>query len=92
VATELRNRAGELVSLVLYKFDSCPYCQIVLRRAAELGIELELRDTRRDPSARAELLRIGGMTQVPCLFIDGRPLYESADIVHYLETEVRPAS
>ncbi|MBO4496449.1 MAG: glutathione S-transferase N-terminal domain-containing protein [Clostridiales bacterium] len=30
------------------------------------------------------LLRVGGIDQVPCLFIDGKALYESDDIVQWL--------
>ena len=26
--------------------------------------------------------------QVPCLFVNGKPLYESTDIIRYLETQV----
>lgn len=78
--------------LVLYKFDSCPYCQLVFEAIDELGLDVPMRDTRQDPSARAELLRVGGKTQVPCLFIDGRPLYESADIVRFLESYAASAA
>lgn len=66
--------------LVLYKFDACPYCRRVMRVLKELSLELEYRDTRQNSEHRQELLRIGGKTQVPCLLINGQPLYESADI------------
>ena len=33
---------------------------------------------------RERLIRDGGKLQVPCLFIDGKPLYESDDIVAWL--------
>ena len=49
------------------------------------GIELPLKDTTADPVARQRLLDVGGKTQVPCLFIDGKPLYESNDIIDYLD-------
>jgi glutaredoxin 3 len=89
MSDELRNSQGGRLDLVLYKFDSCPYCQRVMHRARELGLELPMRDTRLEPGPRQELLRVGGKTQVPCLFINGAPLYESEDIVRYLEREVR---
>jgi glutaredoxin len=44
-----------------------------------------LKNIREDPEARKELISIGGKEQVPCLFIDGNPLYESADIINWLE-------
>ena len=33
---------------------------------------------------RKTLIEVGGMEQVPCLFIDGKPLYESLDIIAWL--------
>ncbi|MDU3117838.1 MAG: glutathione S-transferase N-terminal domain-containing protein, partial [Finegoldia magna] len=27
----------------------------------------------------------GGQDQVPCLFIDGKPMYESMDIIKFLD-------
>ena len=30
------------------------------------------------------LVKDGGKEQIPCLFIDGQPLYESQDIVKWL--------
>ncbi len=71
--------------LLLYKYDACPYCRRVQRRIAELGITVPIHDTRTDPAASGELYRQTGRTQVPCLFIDGEPLFESADIIEWLE-------
>lgn len=72
--------------LVLYKFDACPYCQRVMRQLGPLGLAeaVELRDTQREPAARASLMAATGMGQVPCLFIDEAPLFESADILAWL--------
>lgn len=71
-------------TLLLYKYDSCPYCQRVLRGASSLGLSLPVRDTLIEPGAREELYEKTGRTQVPCLFIDGEPLFESADILVWL--------
>ena len=75
-------------SLVLFKYDSCPYCQKVMREITRLGLEKRviLRDTMRDPTAHQELLAKGGKTQVPCLLIDGLALYESDAIIRHLHT------
>lgn len=75
--------------LVLYKFDACPYCQLVMREAASLGIVLPMRDTRADPAAAAAHRAATGRTQVPALYIDGTPLFESADIVEWLRVYAR---
>ena len=73
------------MSLVLYHFEACPYCAKVRKAAAELGVELEMRDTRQEERYREELVALTGKTQVPCLVIDGRPMHESDDIVAWLK-------
>ena len=72
------------MSLILYHFESCPYCAKVRATVKELGVELEMRDTREDDKFRDELLELTGRTQVPCLVIDGKPMHESDDIVDWL--------
>ena len=49
----------------------------------EQDIACEMRNTL-EPGVRDELIAIGGKGQVPCLVIDGQPLYESDDIIQYL--------
>ncbi|MBY4797155.1 glutathione S-transferase N-terminal domain-containing protein [Collinsella sp. AGMB00827] len=71
-------------SHVLYYRPMCPFCRKVLTYMESKGIELELKDLTNDEEARAELERVGGKAQVPCLFIDGKPMYESDDIIAYL--------
>ena len=68
----------------LFYKPTCPFCKKVLNYMDEQGINLPLRDVSTDADARDELLSVGGKTQVPCLFIDGEPLYESGDIIDYL--------
>lgn len=70
--------------LVLYIRPTCPFCVRVLRFLEGSDLEVATRDISSDPAAREELVSVGGKQQVPCLFIDGRPLYESADIIDYL--------
>lgn len=70
--------------LVLYIRPTCPFCVKVLRFLEGRDLEVATRDISSDPAARDELVGVGGKQQVPCLFIDGRPLYESADIIDYL--------
>lgn len=74
--------------LTLYHMPSCPYCLKVRRYMEAHDIEIPLRDITADPAARDQLKRVGGKVQVPCLFIDGTPLYESDDIIAYLSTHV----
>lgn len=71
-------------SLELYVGYWCPYCQKVLRFMERRGIELAERDVD-VPENRAFLVEHGGKYQVPCLFIDGKAMYESDDIIVYLD-------
>lgn len=68
----------------LYYMPTCPFCRKVRLYMDQQDIELPLRDITTDPEARATLERVGGKVQVPCLFIDGTPMYESDDIIAYL--------
>ncbi len=76
-------------SYQLFKYDSCPFCHRVLRFLESSQIEMETRDTLKDPKAYQELVLGGGRPTVPCLRIDRENevvwLYESSDIVKYLE-------
>lgn len=69
--------------LKLYYSPTCMYCIKVLRFMEQNGITLELRSTA-EPQNREYLITHGGMSQVPCLFIGDKPLYESNDIIAYL--------
>lgn len=75
-------------SYVLYQYASCPFCARVNQFLDRFGIELERRDTLRDPDAQRELIQGGGSGTVPCLRIESdagiRWLYESMDIMRYL--------
>ncbi len=72
--------------LVLYYRPTCPFCIRVLDFIERNGIHVDMRDISDDPEALDTLVRVGGKRQVPCLFIDGKPLYESGDIIDWLHT------
>lgn len=72
-------------NLELYYFDECPYCQKVLTAMEEMNISLTLKNTRKDPANREFHLKTTGKTQVPCLYIDGKPMFESMDIINWLK-------
>lgn len=77
-----------LSNLVLYHFESCPYCRRVRDYLAQAGVEVKMKDTRLDPTAREELRELGGKTQVPALLIDGKIMYESSDIIAWFKENV----
>ncbi len=84
---------GTPYDLALYAYDSCPYCRRVERALSQLGIAVERRNTLRDRTHRDDLIDATGRATVPCLFIDGTPMHESADIVRWLRAraEEQPA-
>ena len=74
------------MKLELFYKESCPYCQKVLRFMEMNKIDdVELKDIVANPEFRDNLLEVGGKGQVPCLFIDSKPMYESMDIIKFLK-------
>ena len=77
-------------NLSLYQFYACPFCLKTRRAFKRLGLNIQTRDAQKNP-ARAELSEGGGEIKVPCLRIDDNNqttwMYESSDIIHYLEQQ-----
>ncbi|MFT7538687.1 MAG: glutaredoxin 3 [Lysobacterales bacterium] len=73
------------MTLELYYRASCPFCLKVLAFMKDNNIEITLKDISATSDVRNDLIRIGGKQQVPCLVIDGKPLYESDDIINWLK-------
>jgi len=83
--------------LALYQFEACPFCVKVRRSMKRNALKIELRDARNDEQHRQELEQQGGRVKVPCLRIekeDGQVewMYESKDIINYLESKVVAAA
>lgn len=76
--------------LALYVLPGCPYCARVDAFLDRHGIEIEHRDVTQGTNGD-DLVRVGGKRQCPCLLIDGRPLYESGDIIAYLADRIGAA-
>ena len=73
------------MKLELFKKDSCPYCQKVMKYISAVErSDIILLDILDDEANRIRLIAEGGKQQVPCLFIDGEPMYESEDIIDWL--------
>ena len=49
------------------------------------GVTIPLIDISQDRDAAATFIEGGGKQQVPCLCIDGKPLYESSDIISWID-------
>ena len=75
--------------VTLYNMEGSPYCRKVREALSELDVEHVVRNVPKGSPKRAELARRGGKVQVPYL-VDpntGREMYESDDIVAYLERQ-----
>ena len=75
----------ETTKLTLYYLSSCPYCQKVLRALEELKVKIPIKNIHENDEYRQELIKIGGKSQVPCLVINGKAMYESDNIVKWLK-------
>lgn len=71
--------------LDFYYFDACPYCQRVLNVIKKNNIKVDYKDIYQGTNHMQKLLLITGKKTVPCLFIDGDPMFESLDIMSWLE-------
>ncbi|RCW50604.1 MULTISPECIES: glutaredoxin family protein [Halanaerobium] len=78
-----------MYNLKLYYYPTCPYCRKVTKFIDKNDLnEVELKNINQDQKAESELIEVGGKRQVPCLFIDGEPLYESDDIINWLKSNL----
>lgn len=86
---EMDNKTKDLA---LYQFKSCPFCVKVRREMKRNTLNIETRDALNNPLHRQALLLEGGKIKVPCLRINEGDkvtwLYESNDIVDYLQNNV----
>jgi len=71
--------------LTLYYRPSCPFCRKVLTHLEENSIQVPLKDIGASSQDLEKLEQAGGKAQVPCLFIDGQPLYESDAIIAWFK-------
>ncbi len=91
------ERSGEQQALVeeqikdmtLYQLYACPFCVKTRRALYRLNLPIETKNVNIGSPGRDELVQGGGHIQVPCLRtqLEGEDhwLYESDDIIHFLE-------
>ncbi|MBY0570571.1 MAG: glutathione S-transferase N-terminal domain-containing protein [Burkholderiaceae bacterium] len=78
--------------LALYQFTTCPFCIKVRQEMRRLSLTVEFRDAQKSAQHSQALLTQGGSPKVPCLQITDdkgkvRWLYESGDIIRYLQQQ-----
>jgi glutathione S-transferase len=74
--------------LELWSFEASPYCRLVRERLCELEIPYVLHNVAKGSAKRASFVERSGKMMVPYLADPntGREMFESADIVEYLES------
>jgi glutaredoxin 2 len=75
------------MTLELYYYEQCPFCMMVLHKIDQLGLKevITFNNTLENREHREFHVKTTGRTTVPCLYIDKSPLFESRDIVQWLE-------
>lgn len=74
------------MDLKLYVGPTCPYCMMVKQFIQKSGrTDVQFLDIVENEENLKTLVEVGGRQQVPCLFVDGKPMYESRDIIRWLE-------
>lgn len=74
-------------NMYIYIKPGCPYCAKVGAFMEEAGIEMEYRNVL-EGTNKEDLVALGGKAQVPCLVVDGQPMYESMDIISFLSEKI----
>lgn len=72
-------------NLKLYVMETWPYCQKVVNFLKENNLEVDLLDIDKEARLKDELKNVGGKVQVPMLLVEGKPLYESDDIIEWFK-------
>ena len=72
-------------NIKLYYSDMCPYCTGIVKHIKENNLDIELMNATKDMDLQKEIYLVGGKSQVPMLSIDGQPMYESSDIMRWIE-------
>ncbi len=77
----------------LYMWDACPFCKKVMLAAQNFGLqegkEFSIIDAAPGTPGREKVQSIGGKAMVPFLVDGDIAMYESDDIIAYLQIKVR---
>ena len=74
----------EKMTIVLYYSTYCPYSHRVLNYLKQKHKTVPMVNVTNNPQAIEELFQVGGKRQVPCLVVNGQPIYESDAIIDWL--------
>jgi len=71
--------------LKYFYMNGCPYCRKVEKYMKDNNIDAEMIDIYGNPENKKDLIKFGGEEQVPMILVDGKPLYESDDIIKWFK-------
>ena len=71
--------------LMLYYSGHCVYSKKVLNYLHQTHRKIPMKDVYEDPDGKSELKKWGGKMIVPCLIVDGKPIYDSNAIIAWLK-------
>ncbi len=71
-------------TVVLYYTPQCRYSQEVLQYLNQVHKTVPMVNVENNAQGKEELRKAGGAMRVPCLVIDGEPLYDSDAIIRWL--------
>jgi glutaredoxin 3 len=74
--------------LELYYYDGCPFCAMVLDAINQLKVKVDYKHIHKDPNNYEKLVKDTGRATTPCLYIDDKPMHESADIISWLNSNI----
>ncbi len=74
----------QIQSIALYYKPTCPHSKKVLSYLRSQHISIPLKDVTKDKQAKEDLRVIGGYLIVPCLIVNGSPIYDASDIIQWL--------
>jgi glutaredoxin len=79
------------MKLELYYFTQCPFCQMVLRKIESLKLQdhIQFKNIHEDKGALDFHHKTTGRSTTPCLYIDDKPMFESSDIMSWLDTNAQ---
>lgn len=79
----------QLKEMTIYQLYACPFCIKTRRALHRLNLPMKIKSVSEGSPYREELEQGGGRIQVPCLRLQQNGsdvwMYESSDIIHYLE-------
>jgi glutathione S-transferase len=78
--------------LTVYRLQACPFCERVVRKLNDLGLEYDSRFVEARHSRRNVVKRVSGKRTVPALVDErtGVTMSESGNIVEYLDATYGP--